>query len=90
VSNASIAPKLCFKEKPMKIVKSFILTLALASAVFAGEMPQFDPTAPNSGDIPQWDQVAQPGPSPAASSAPINYIGAKILVAIIQNLAQLR
>lgn len=74
----------------MKIIMSLILTLMLTGATFAGDMPQFDPAPSNPGDMPQWDQVAQPAPSPAASSAPINCIGANILVAIIQNLAPLR
>jgi hypothetical protein len=74
----------------MKILMSLILTLMLTGATFAGDIPQFDPAPPNPGEMPQWDQVAQPAPSPATSSAPINYIGAKILIAMIQYLAPMR
>jgi hypothetical protein len=68
----------------MKIIKSLTLMLILASATFAGEMPQFDPAPPNPAEMPQ---VA---PAPPASQQATNDTVAEIVVAIIQNLLQLR
>lgn len=61
----------------MKVVKSLILTLILAGATFAGEMPQFGP-APTSA------------PPPSAGHKATNDAVAKILVVIIQSLLPLR
>jgi hypothetical protein len=70
----------------MKIIKSLILTLILASATFAGEIPQFDPAPPNPAEMPQ----VAPAPTPAANQQATNDTVAKIVVAIIQNLLPLR
>lgn len=59
----------------MKIIKSLILTLILASVTFAGEIPQFD---------------TPPPPAPPASRQATNNAMARILVAVIQNLLSLR
>jgi hypothetical protein len=61
----------------MKVFKSLILTLVLAAATYAGDIPQFDPAAP-------------PPPAPPASHQATNNAMAKILVAVIQNLLSLR
>ena len=61
----------------MKVVKSLMLTLILASATFAGDMPQFDP-APT------------PPPPPSANQQATKDSVAKTLVAIIQSLLPLR
>jgi hypothetical protein len=57
----------------MKALKILVLTLILACAAHAGDMPQ-------------WDQVAPPAPSPGTSHATTSDISAKILVAVIQSL----
>jgi hypothetical protein len=59
----------------MKVVKSLILTLVLAGATYAGDMPQFGP-------------APLPAPPPAARAT--NNAMAKILAAVIQNLLTLR
>jgi hypothetical protein len=61
----------------MKIIMSLILTLMLAGATFAGDMPQFDPAAP-------------PPPATPVSHQATNNAMAKILVVVIQNLLSLR
>lgn len=61
----------------MKVIKSLILTLVLAAATYAGDIPQFGPAAP-------------PPPAAPASRQATNNAMAKILVAVIQNLLSLR
>jgi hypothetical protein len=70
----------------MKIIKSVILTLILASATFAGEIPQFDSAPANPGEIPQF----APAATPPANQQETNDTVAKILVAIFQNILPLR
>jgi len=70
----------------MKIIKSLILTLILASATFAGEIPQFDPAPPNPGEILQ----PAPPPPPGIAQPMSGGKAGEILVAIIQNLLPLR
>ena len=61
----------------MKVVKTLVLTLILACAVHAGDMPQWDPDAP-------------PSPPPPASANSANDVLTKLLFVVIQNLLSLR